>query len=164
MPGRFAIALVSLALNACATTTPEHPFTSESESGLTFWSIAPLEVEKTVYAFHWRGDELDVVRSTETGLASNTVNVARCGLLASRLILLREAILESVEMVFDRKPVRPSNTITLDGPLYRITYAPDRHTTSVILEGPSTDRLTWITAALAVREQETACVENGYPR
>lgn len=156
MKNRLALLCSFFGLASCATAPL--PFTGQSESGLAFWTIAPLPETRAVSAFHWREDEFSFAYSTASGLETTHFAVSGCPLLRARLVQFREAVLESVEMVFDRRPIRPSNTITLDGPLYRAMYAPDRHSTTVILEGPTTERLTWVSAALDVEERARTCV------
>ena len=154
-----SILLLAFSAWSCASTTHTPPFEQQSESGLTFWIFSPL-ADRYVYAFHWDDDMLLVARSTESGLAYDEVPIDSCPLLASYLILLKESVLDSVEIVFVRKPAIPVTEVITGGPLYRVRYAPDRFTTTVQLEGGEGGEVPWFAAARTVREREAECAGN----
>lgn len=158
-------AIASLFLAACASTTFAPPFYDEPSSGVTFWTISPLQ-DRHIYSFHWAGDLLSVARSGDDGLVYYDVPVSTCPLLGAMLIQFRESILDSVEIVFYRQPAVPPeppgslHEIVVDGPLYRARYVPDRFRSSVQLEGGESKKVPWISAAKAVKARETTCTDS----
>ncbi|MDX2410549.1 MAG: hypothetical protein QNK34_01195 [Woeseiaceae bacterium] len=153
------VALAALSVWSCASTVGAPPFDEESYSGTTFWIISPFQ-NRNVYSFHWNGELLSVARSSESGLKYYDLSVDSCPLLEARLIQFRESILDSVNIVFVRKPAIPVTEIVMDGPLYRVKYAPGRFNTSVQLEGYESGGVPWVAAAQAVQQREAACTDN----
>lgn len=141
---------------SCATTSHAPPFDQESTAGVTFWVISPVQ-DRYVYAFHWDDELLSVARSSDSGLEFYQLPIGSCPLLHAHLIQFRESILDSVEIVFVRKPAIPVTEIVMDSPNYRVRYAPDRFSTIVQLDGYDGGEVPWIAAARVVRERETAC-------
>jgi len=138
------------------------PFEKESSSGITFWVISPFQ-NRNVYSFNWSDALLSVARSGEDGLVYYEVPVSDCPLLGATLVQFRESILDTVEIVFDRKPAIPPSPgsqfseIVVDSPLYRVRFVPDRFSTYVELEGYESAKVPWISAAQEVRKRAAAC-------
>ena len=159
--GNIGLVLIVLVSTwSCASTDHAPPFDQESNSGITYWVVSPVR-DRHTYAFHWDNETLSIARSSETGMEYSRLPISDCPLLEARLIQFRESILDSVEIVFVRKPAIPVTEIVADSPLYRVKYAPDRFSTNVKLEGYEGSKVPWIAAARAVRERETACNETG---
>ena len=153
----FCFALITMPLAwSCASSIDAPPFQDESASGVTFWIISPVQNEH-VYSFHWDNDTLAVARSGESGLEYYDLQVDSCPLLGANLVQFRESILDSVEIVFFRKPAIPVTEVVMDSPDYRARYASDRFSTSVQLEGYEGGEVPWIAAARSVQERESAC-------
>lgn len=150
---------------SCASTTTAPPFEKESSSGITFWVISPFQ-NRYVYSFNWNDALLSVARSGEDGLVYNEVPVSTCPLLGARLVQFRESILDSVEIVFYRKPAIPPSPgrliseIVIDSPLYRVRFVPDQFSTYVELEGYESAKVPWISAAQEVRKRVAACSDS----
>ena len=154
-----------LSLWSCASTTTAPPFGEESSSGITFWVISPFQ-NRYVYSSNWNDTLLFVAQSGEDGLVYYEVTVSTCPLLGARLAQFRESILDSVEIVFHRKPAIPPSPgspiyeIVVDGPLYRARFVPDQFATYVDLEGYESVKVPWISAAQEVRNRAAACNES----
>lgn len=144
---------------SCASTNQPLPFDQESNTGVTFRIISPVQ-NKSVYAFYWGEGMLSVARSGESGIEYYHLPIENCPLLGATLIQFRESILDSVEIVFVRKPAIPTTEIVMDGPRYWVRYASDRFSTNVQLEGYEGGEVPWIAAAQAVRERESACADS----
>jgi len=167
MSTRNALLTIAAILSSwsCASTTSAPPFDEESTSGITFWVISPFQ-NRYVYSFNWNDTLLSVARSGEDGLVYYEIMVSTCPLLGARLVQFRESILESVEIVFNRKPANPPSPgnqfheIVVDSPLYRARFVPDQFTTYVELEGIESSKVPWILAAQEVRNRAAACSES----
>ena len=150
---------------SCASTNTAPPFDDKSFSGITYWVISPFE-NRYVYSFNWNEALLSVARSGKDGLVYYEVPVSTCPLLGARLIQFRESILDSIEIVFYRKPAIPPSPgspipeIVVDSPLYRVKFVPDQFSTSVQLEGYESSKIPWISAAQVVRERAAACSDS----
>ncbi|MEM8815444.1 MAG: hypothetical protein AAGE85_06430 [Pseudomonadota bacterium] len=158
--GKALILLASgTVIVACASQDAKPPFATATEKSTSFWVISPSS-GKTTFAFHWQGDTLHLLRTGKRELESYEVALQSCVLLRSYLIQFDQSLLDTVEMVFVRKPALPIREVELDGASYRARYVPKSFKTTMELHGGATKRTPWISAAEKVRDRAIDCIDN----